>query len=674
MSVKFQYGTQADYDSLENFDSTCIYFITDTHRVYRGDTLYASGIKDVRVNGESVKIEGIVDISVPTKTSDLTNDSNFVSDENYTHTDNNFTTDEKTKLGNLVNYDDTAIKNQIEGKQDKLTAGKDITIDENNVISLADDFIADVPFASSNQAGIIKIPIGCGIRQVGNDGSVTVDFPIEEITCQDKSINITKGTGSRNIEVNKSFIWGYVKDLAHKTEVEKKADKTYVDGELAKKQNNLTAGAGISINEDNVISASAHFQVEVVTLNEQGLPSVNEPSSQVLYLTHNTQTEVSDVYNEWLWIYDTEIGSFIWKKIGSTQVDLSGYAQKSELPTKTSDLTNDSNFVSDENYVHTDNNFTSLEKRKLSALANYDDTALQEKVAGKQDKLTAGENITIDENNVISATVQGTPVQGTTDYNKLENVPIKNLALSMTKNTMLTDIADGCYIVTEQGYIQTTGGRSIALDIGTELMINTYDGVKSGTYQTGKAVASFNDNLTASEKAFTWLNTSHMDSQITESATDSTIPTSKAVKDYVDNNSGHKFGHNYSTDEQVVGTWIDGKPVYERVLHYDTISQSGTVIMHYYDKDGNQITIPIERIINMNGFFVLNGAGQNPRSCEPIPRIQSSWSFTAGWFQEDKFMCTIDGNFNQFSGGISDVNITIRYTKTTDAIPQAVTE
>lgn len=36
--------------------------------------------------------------TVPSATSQLTNDSNFVSDANYVHTDNNFTTAEKTKL------------------------------------------------------------------------------------------------------------------------------------------------------------------------------------------------------------------------------------------------------------------------------------------------------------------------------------------------------------------------------------------------------------------------------------------------------------------------------------------------------------------------------------------------------------------------------------------------
>lgn len=64
------------------------------------------------------------------------------------------------------------------------------------------------------------------------------------------------------------------------------------------------------------------------------------------------------------------------------------YAQKTEVPTKTSDLTNDSNFVSDENYIHTDNNFTTIEKKKLGTLVNYDDTEIKKQIAGKQDKLS----------------------------------------------------------------------------------------------------------------------------------------------------------------------------------------------------------------------------------------------------------------------------------------------
>lgn len=46
-----------------------------------------------------------------------------------------------------------------------------------------------------------------------------------------------------------------------------------------------------------------------------------------------------------------------------------GLASSSDIPTKTSDLTNDSNFVVDASYTHTDNNYTTQDKNKLSGIA-----------------------------------------------------------------------------------------------------------------------------------------------------------------------------------------------------------------------------------------------------------------------------------------------------------------
>ncbi len=71
-----------------------------------------------------------------------------------------------------------------------------------------------------------------------------------------------------------------------------------------------------------------------------------------------------------------------------TENDKEKIASKVAVPTKTSELTNDSNFVSDVNYIHTDNNFTTAERKKLGSLANYDDTAIKKKIDNKQDKLT----------------------------------------------------------------------------------------------------------------------------------------------------------------------------------------------------------------------------------------------------------------------------------------------
>ena len=68
-------------------------------------------------------------VQVPTKTSDLTNDSNYISDVNYVHTDNNYTTQEKQKLAGLSNYDDTEVNQAIANKVDKVT-GKDLSTND----------------------------------------------------------------------------------------------------------------------------------------------------------------------------------------------------------------------------------------------------------------------------------------------------------------------------------------------------------------------------------------------------------------------------------------------------------------------------------------------------------------------------------------------------------------
>lgn len=74
---------------------------------------------------------------------------------------------------------------------------------------------------------------------------------------------------------------------------------------------------------------------------------------------------------------------------------------KSKIPTKTSQLVNDSNLVEDANYVHTDNNYTTAEKSKLGELKNYILPVASEETLGG---IRIGANINIDANGVISVT------------------------------------------------------------------------------------------------------------------------------------------------------------------------------------------------------------------------------------------------------------------------------
>lgn len=62
------------------------------------------------------KTDDITDLNIPTKTSQLENDSYLVADANYVHTDNNYTDAAKAKLESLHEYDDSEIKTAIDTK------------------------------------------------------------------------------------------------------------------------------------------------------------------------------------------------------------------------------------------------------------------------------------------------------------------------------------------------------------------------------------------------------------------------------------------------------------------------------------------------------------------------------------------------------------------------------
>ena len=50
--------------------------------------------------------------------------------------------------------------------------------------------------------------------------------------------------------------------------------------------------------------------------------------------------------------------------------------------------------------------------------------------------------------------------------------------------------------------------------------------------------------------------------------------------------------HNYSTEEQVIGTWIDGKPIYEKTLQY---------VMTNSDDGFALIGADIDKVISIDG-------------------------------------------------------------------------
>ncbi len=80
------------------------------------------------------------------------------------------------------------------------------------------------------------------------------------------------------------------------------------------------------------VSGIQGFDAQVV----EQLPQTGEKG--ILYLVANSGSG-QNVYDEYLWVTDK------FEKLGTREIDLTAYAKKTDLPTKTSQLANDSGFL-----------------------------------------------------------------------------------------------------------------------------------------------------------------------------------------------------------------------------------------------------------------------------------------------------------------------------------------
>ena len=233
------------------------------------------------------------DISIPTKTSDLIDDSNFISDANYVHTDNNYTNADKTKLAGIE-------------------AGATVDDKTWNGVTLS----TSATYTSADQ----YIPV--------------------------KSTNQLNGTAFQNILTETPTAYG-----------------------VAKYDNNAHLKSTTPANNDNStkVATTAFVNNAISSLGSILNYKGTKPTVGDLPQTGNTAGDI--------WIVESDGLQYIWNGTSwdnfSSTVDLSGYVQTSRtingkalsenislnasdvgalsdavvVPSKTSDLTNDSGFV-----------------------------------------------------------------------------------------------------------------------------------------------------------------------------------------------------------------------------------------------------------------------------------------------------------------------------------------
>ena len=92
------------------------------------------------------------------------------------------------------------------------------------------------------------------------------------------------------------------------------------------------------------------------------------------------------------------------------------------------------NYVTDENYVHTDNNFTNLDKSKLGSLTNYNDTAIRNLITNLQTAVTD-----LPTKEYVDSQIEGIE-KGTVDIEDSLGSTKKNKALSAYQGKVLKEV------------------------------------------------------------------------------------------------------------------------------------------------------------------------------------------------------------------------------------------
>lgn len=155
-------------------------------------------LEGIQKNGTTVTVTNkIANIEVPTKTSDLTNDSNFAVDANYTHTDNNYTTTEKNKLSAIEASADVNVIETVKVNGSALTPDANKAVDvtvPTSTSDLTNDGDGNSPFATQAYVG----------TNGGKIDTISVNGTAQTIT--NKNVNITVPTKTSDITNDSGYI------------------------------------------------------------------------------------------------------------------------------------------------------------------------------------------------------------------------------------------------------------------------------------------------------------------------------------------------------------------------------------------------------------------------------------------------------------------------------------
>lgn len=428
------------------------------------DGAQVNAIEVVKQNGVALLVtDKAVDVTVPTATSSLINDSGYITNE----------------VGDLVNYYDKDETDTLIATEAETRDAADLELQgQIDAISSASDVVDVVGTYAELQAYDTSKLSDNDIVKVLTDE--THDDAISYYRWNDTT-NAFTYIGSQGPFYTKS-----------------ETDATFVPQTRTINGKGLNSDVVLTAADVNALPAST----VIPTVNDATLTIQKNGTTVATFTANSAQnatadisvpTKVSDLTNDLNFVEETDLADVAFS---GAYADITGTPY---IPTKTSDLTNDSNFASDANYVHTDNNFTTALKNKLNGIAtgaevnvqsdwNITDTTSDAFIKNKPAIPTKTSDITNDSGFITSAALPTKVSELTNDsgfitknvsdlanyYNQSE---VNGMFNALDIPTKTSDLTNDSGFITNTSYATASTGGVIKVGSGLEIT----NGVLSAT-------------------------------------------------------------------------------------------------------------------------------------------------------------------------------------------------
>lgn len=494
----------------------------------------------------------------------------------------------------------------------------------------------DVDVANTNN-DIIDEKLYEKVDKIPNKGLSTNDFTDGYKKKIDNFIEHEKGDSAYQIAVKKGF---------EGTEEEWLASLKGDKGDTPKKGTDYFTEEEIQKIKSNILDQVNQFSVLVV----KELPTDNI-DDHTIYFIPKAKTEQNDIYDEFIYINNG------WEHIGTTEVDLSSYYKKDEIDAKLEAV--------EGNEVYIGNPAEAPNSAKIIV---EEDDFVEGSTLGKAEVYVGAEEPTTGEK------VWFRKGKNYLDISKVKSRTTYGITFTPTDTGIkISGTAEDTYAYGGSIGIDLKKGKTYTLygnNAGSTLKLELKKGTTIiATVKTSNNKITFTPNDDVNLVTFILEGIVKGTTYNYEISNLQIEPGSKAApyehyieqKLFVRNSNGvyeeftKKSEEVYSTEETKIGTWIDGKPLYEKVIVQKDMSISNAVTI-------NTNILNKDELVECNGLF---RDGSNKIDI-PYPLVSDDGKILQMYVSKDGTQIGFRGNLT-YSRNINRFHIFIlKYTKTTD--------